>query len=127
LTNNPSNRFSKDNRLLIAADFGRVFQGATPSRDRLFTVLCRDNTTTTARLGLAISKKHCRRAAARNRIKRIVRESFRHSKDLLGGLDIVVMNQPGAATATNTELFDSLCGHWRRCSEAKARGSKPHG
>ena len=60
---------------------GRVFKQALRSRDPLFTVLCRCNNSDLARLGLAISKKHCRRAVGRNRIKRIVRESFRQHQD----------------------------------------------
>jgi ribonuclease P protein component len=127
LTTSTSNRFSKKNRLLNAADFGPVFKGATRSRDTLFTVLCRPNTLDSARLGLAISKKHCRRASARNRIKRIARESFRLHMPLLSGLDIVVINQPGATTASNAALFASLEGHWRRCSKAKRRGSITNG
>jgi ribonuclease P protein component len=127
LTSSSTNRFSKDNRLLNAADFGRVFKGATRSRDQLFTVLCRPNTSEAARLGLAISKKHCRRASARNRIKRIVRESFRHHQCELAGIDVVVMNQPAAAAASNAELFNSLNRHWQRCARAKSRGPKTHG
>jgi ribonuclease P protein component len=119
LTSTSGNRFTKDNRLLDAADFGRVFDAATRSRDKLFTVLCRENATDTARLGLAIAKKRCRRAAARNRIKRVVRESFRQQQELLSGLDIVVMNQPAAATADNAELFASLDRHWHRCSKVR--------
>ena len=127
LTSTSGNRFTKENRLLDAADFGRVFDGATRSRDKLFTVLCRHNATDNARLGLAIAKKRCRRATARNRIKRVVRESFRRQQDLLSGLDVVVMNQPAAATADNAELFASLDRHWQRCSKARTRGSNSNG
>ena len=127
LTSSSGNRFTKNNRLLDAADFGRVFDGATRSRDKLFTVLCRHNATDNARLGLAIAKKRCRRATARNRIKRVVRESFRRQQDLLSGLDIVVMNQPAAAAADNADLFASLDRHWQRCSKARTRGSNSNG
>jgi ribonuclease P protein component len=127
LTSTSRNRFTKDNRLLDAADFGRVFDAATRSRDTLFTVLCRRNETDTARLGLAISRKRCRRATARNRIKRVVRESFRRQQALLSGLDVVVMNQPAAANANNAELFASLDGHWQRCSRARTRGPHSNG
>jgi len=127
LTSSSSNRFRKDNRLLDAAAFGRVFDRAKRSRDNLFTVLCRQNDTATARLGLAISKKHCRRATGRNRIKRVIRESFRQQQDLLSGLDVVVMNNPAAATASNVELFVSLDQHWKRCCRAKAEGPKDNG
>ena len=56
--------------------------------------------------------------AARNRIKRIVRESFRQHQEQLVGLDVVVMNQPAAKTGSNGQLFDSLSAHWRRCEKA---------
>ena len=127
LTSRQGNRFTKDNRLLDAADFGRVFDGATRSRDKLFTVLCRQNATDAARLGLAIAKKRCRRATARNRIKRVGRESFRRQQALLSGLDVVVMNQPAAATADNAELFASLDWHWQRCSKLRTRGPHTNG
>jgi ribonuclease P protein component len=113
---NASFRFRRHNRLLTAAAFGRVFQEASRSRDRWFTVLSRANGEGYARLGLAISKKHCRKATARNTLKRIIRESFRQHQADIGGLDIVVINQPAAATASRRQLFDSLAAHWRRCS-----------
>lgn len=113
-------RLTKENRLADAASFDRVFKGARRSRDRWFTVLCRHNRIDRARLGLAISKKHCRGAAARNRLKRIVRESFRHHQESLSGLDIVVMNRPPAASAGNAELFSSLETHWQACAKKQA-------
>lgn len=114
-------RFRKENRLLNAAAFGRVFKKASRSRDKWFTVLCRENNEGQARLGLAISKKNCRQATARNRIKRIVRESFRQHQEQLAGIDVVVMNQPAAGAGTNRQLFDSLAGHWQRCEIAGRR------
>ncbi len=116
---NQSKRFGRSRRLLSAAAFGRVFRRAQRSRDHLFSVLYRENQQDQARLGLAISKKHCRKAAARNRIKRIVRESFRQHQAQLSGLDVVVMNQPNTEAANNRELFDSLAAHWRRCRGAE--------
>ena len=123
-------RLKKDNRLLNAVAFGRVFKKATRSRDKWFTVLCRENNKGIARLGLAISKKNCRQATGRNRIKRIVRESFRQHQADIAGLDVVVINQPGAAMATNRALFDSMAAHWRRCQKARgreARGNEENG
>ena len=96
-----------------------MFEKASRSRDKLFTVLARPNDKDIARLGLAISKKHCRRATARNRIKRIIRESFRAQQSLLNGVDIVVISQAGATTASNDAIRESLERHWRRCSKAR--------
>ena len=126
MTSSSSNRFTKNNRLLDAAAFGRVFKKASRSRDKLFTVLARGNEESIARLGLAISKKHCRRATARNRIKRVIRESFREQQALLSGIDVVVINQPAATTASNDEIRVSLDRHWQRCSKAKQE-RKPNG
>ena len=116
-------RLQKENRLLNAEAFGRVFKKATRSRDKWFTVLARKNDADIARLGLAISKKHCRQATGRNRIKRIVRESFRQHQAEISGLDVVVINQPAASTATNRQLFDSMAAHWQRCQGSRQSGS----
>ena len=117
-------RLQKENRLLNADAYGRVFKKATRSRDKWFTVLCRKNNLDIARLGLAISKKHCRQATGRNRIKRIVRESFRQHQAEISGLDVVVVNQLAAATATNRQLFDSMATHWRRCRAGRNGGDR---
>ncbi len=88
----------------------------------MFTVLYKQNGGHEARLGLAISSKHCRGAVGRNRLKRLVRESFRLHRADLKGLDLVVLNQPQAARASNKTLFDSLHQHWQRCRAAQAAG-----
>ena len=119
LERNAPYRFSKDSRLLEAASFARVFEKATRSRDKWFTVLCRPNDMAIARLGLAISKKQCKKATARNRLKRLIRESFRHHQEQLEGLDIVVMNKAAAADEKNDTLVKSLELHWQQCSEAR--------
>jgi len=91
----------------------------------MFTVLYRDNTLSEPRLGLAIGKKNCRLATNRNRLKRVIRESFRKQQDRLPGIDIVVLNQPAAARANNKVLSDSLENHWQRCcDEASERAGK---
>lgn len=85
----------------------------------MFTVLYRQNGRRQARLGLAISSKQCRGAVRRNRLKRLVRESFRMHQSELRGLDVVVMNRAPASRASNKALFDSLHRHWRKCSLAR--------
>ena len=105
--------FPRRFRLLAAADYDRVFQRAKRSGDRFFTVLYCRNGQDFPRLGLAIAKKRVRRAVMRNRIKRVIRESFRRAKKQLLGTDIVIMARDDAEQASNTELFSSLESHWR--------------
>ncbi|MGB5353487.1 MAG: ribonuclease P protein component [Woeseia sp.] len=116
--------FSRNERLPDKAAFSQVFANARRSRDRSFTVLFRKSQRANARLGMAIAKKNCRLAVARNRLKRIIRESFREHQATLGGLDIVVMNNKGAESMSNLELFRSLAAHWQRCQQAVQRGQE---
>jgi ribonuclease P protein component len=61
----------------------------------------------------------------RNRIKRVIRESFRMARVGLPGVDLVVMSRAGAREADNRRLRFSLEGHWRRiigkCGESSSR------
>ena len=94
--------------------FADVFAQPAKSSDRYFTVLARANGLAYPRLGLAISRKVDKSAVARNRIKRIVRESFRHHQSQFGGLDWVVMGRASLTQQENAILFASLQRHWQR-------------
>ncbi|MDP6414028.1 MAG: ribonuclease P protein component [Gammaproteobacteria bacterium] len=103
----------RSNRLTHAANFDHVFKHAQRSRDRFFTILYCHNDLGYPRLGLAIAKKRIRHAVARNRLKRIIRNSFRHAKNQLLGVDIVIMARDQSEPAVNRDLFASLEQHWR--------------
>jgi len=108
--------FGKHYRLLKASDYKYVFDNAIRSADAFFTVLARPNQCNHARLGLVISKKKARLAVARNRLKRITRESFRHTHDLYHA-DIIVLAGNRCLKASNQQLFQSLQQHWQRVNE----------
>lgn len=75
------------------------------------------------RLGLAISKKCAKRAVDRNRIKRIVRESFRlHRREGMPALDLVVLCRRDAIDAPNERLFASLSSHWKNLRDQTCVG-----
>ncbi len=101
-------------RLSQAEDFNRVFVKGNRTRDRNFTVLSRSNNLDFSRLGLAISKKCTSHAVQRNRIKRLIRESFRVHQSSLPALDIIVMCQPTVLKLNNRQILDSLEKHWQR-------------
>jgi len=107
-------KFSHHLRLLKPDDYRRVFNAALGSKDRFFMVFVRANGLQYGRLGLAISKKKTKRAVDRNRLKRLVRESFRTHQQLLAGLDLVVLNQRGAMLDDNSQYLSSLSRHWLR-------------
>ncbi len=107
-------RFGRAQRLLKRGEFSRVFSGQTKSIDGLFVVLGYSSGRASGRLGLAIAKKHLKRAVDRNRIRRLIRESFRHHLELLEGLDVVVLSRHRLDGANNRAVFASLDQHWHR-------------
>jgi ribonuclease P protein component len=109
-------KFSRQSRLLKPAQFKLVFQQPIRSSDNYFRILARVNEVQQHRLGMAVSKKACAKAVGRNRIKRVVRESFRNR--MLGSttgnpLDIVILPTVRAADQTNKTLDESLSAHWQ--------------
>lgn len=98
-----------------------MFESGQRSTDRLFTVLYRRSGLPHARIGMTAPARRVRTAVARNRVRRLIRESFRHAVDELAGLDVVVMVKEPAAAATNPQVFASLAAHWGRLGKAAAR------
>jgi len=100
--------FSKDLRLLTASDYQYVFNQASRSSDKFFTIIARENGLEKSRLGLAISKKAIKLAVQRNRIKRLVREYFRLNHNTPLPIDYVVMAKKGIDRKTNDTIKKSL-------------------
>ena len=109
-----SERFPRAARLLDPGAYRRVFERPVRSTDALFTVLARPGESSGARLGLAISKKQLKRAVERNRVKRLVRESFRRNRTRLTALDLVVLARRDTGHASSSQLRESLRLHWQR-------------
>ena len=108
-------RLRRAYRLNLKCDFTRVFKRSSRSADRFFIVLARESGAG-PRLGMAISMKATGGAVARNRIKRLVRESFRQHRVTLPAVDLVVMVRPGVAAEPTAKISQSLQVHWNRIS-----------
>lgn len=107
--------FSPEYRLLTAAQFKNVFDGAScKASGPAMLMLARHNGQPHARLGLVIAKKNVRRAVDRNKIKRIARESFRHYRADLDNLDIIVLARKGLGELDNAALHHLFTDMWRR-------------
>ena len=84
-------------------------------------VIARPNGLEHARLGLAVGVKAAGTAVNRNRIKRLVRESFRGRQRELPALDLVVNARPAASKAANAEIAASVDVLWNRIAQRCAR------
>jgi ribonuclease P protein component len=53
-------------------------------------------------------------AVNRNRVKRVVREAFRHIHQELPAVDLVVNARPAAGKASNADMTASVTALWNR-------------
>jgi ribonuclease P protein component len=78
-----------------------------------------DNGGRSARIGFAVAKKQISLAVGRNRVRRLARESFRKQRHTLQSVDIIILAQSAAGSASNSDLSASLEQHWQRLLREK--------
>ena len=64
-------------------------------------------------MGLVIAKKHIRLAVERNRLKRLIRESFRKHQQLLIEMDIVILARSGSDKLDNKDFVTLVEKLWQ--------------
>ena len=119
-----SNSFPRELRLLTPSQFSRIFDHPTKAVSDHFTFLAKHNDTNTPRLGLTIAKKKEKTAVGRNRIKRIIRESFRLNQHNLPNIDIVVLARDNIGDANNQQLHKQLNKLWKKIAQRSEQPSK---
>jgi len=113
-SNSPSFKLQKHSKLLDAKAYKFVFSKANKVGDAFFTILYRENKAQHhPRLGVIVAKKNSKKAVDRNRIKRLIRESFRLYPNL-PKYDIVVLSKRPTGTQTNQQLYTSLSKLWQK-------------
>lgn len=101
-------------RVPAGPTFAAVFKNGARCKDALLLVCAAPNTQAHARLGVNVARKVASKAVARNRIKRQLRETFRHYQDDVANLDVVVIAQAGAGVADNVALRNALREHLKK-------------
>ncbi len=95
------------------AEFREVRQRGKKFADAFFSLSVLANHENHPRLGLAIATRTFGSAVARNRIKRLTRESFRLNQHALPAVDVTVSARDAARRAGPMELRSSLEKHWK--------------
>jgi ribonuclease P protein component len=95
------------------AEFRDVKRRGKKFSDAFFSLSVLANHETHARLGLSIATRTFGTAVARNRIKRLARESFRLNQHSLPPVDVTVSARDAARAASPHELRLSLDEHWK--------------
>lgn len=113
--------FPPNTRLHHKKQFDAVYKRGLRVSDAYFWANACDNKTQSPRLGLAISAKNIGNAVNRNRVKRIIRESFRRRGTAMPSCDVVVSAKPAARHADNALLVASLEKLWSGIAQKCAR------
>lgn len=121
----PAYAFPKAGRLCTPTDYQRVFQGAQfKVSSNAILILALPNEQSRARLGLVLGKKNIRLAVQRNRLKRLIRASFRLRQHDIPPLDIVVLARRGLDQKGNSTIHAELNTLWnnllKRANTAQA-------
>jgi len=109
-----SNTFPRELRLVTPSQFSRVFDHPVKAVSDHITLLAKFNDLENPRLGLTIAKKKEKTAVGRNRIKRIIRDSFRLNQHNLPNIDIVVIARNQIGEADNKHLHKQLNKLWKK-------------
>jgi len=105
-------KFRRAMRMNRPGDFTRVFRQGKRFGGGGLTIISLPGSAGHPRLGLAIAKKHIKLASQRNRMKRLIRESFRHHQAALDSMDIVVLSRPDLGQRDVTNIRTALERHW---------------
>lgn len=104
-------------RLRRKRDFDAAYARGRRLSDGFFTMIATANDLGQPRLGLAVAVRAAGGAVGRNRLRRIIRESFRLEQRSLPAFDLVVSVRPAARAAAPAALRASLAALWRRAAE----------
>lgn len=107
-------QFRKSHRLLTKAEFQFVFDKAFKVNQKYLSVLAKPNQKPIARLGLIIGKRFAKSAVDRNKIKRILRESFRHHRHQLIGFDIIIIARQQCHLLDKATLREGIEKLWEK-------------
>ena len=116
--------FPRSVRLLSPGDFSQVFNNTEfKASNRYLLILATPNKNDVSRLGFVIAKKHVKHAVQRNRIKRIIRESFRLNQHKMANNDFVILARPGISDLENGEIREMIDGLWFKLRQSNGKRS----
>ena len=93
--------FPKSAKLRKSAEFRHIYDGQVRAGDDHLLVFASWNDLGETRCGLSVSKKHGN-AVRRGRLKRLMREAFRHVRhDLPVGLDLILIPRQNSRAAVD--------------------------
>jgi ribonuclease P protein component len=113
--------FPSSFRLKNGFQIQEALSGARKYRDHSLSVFIKPNSLEYPRLAMVIARKNVGSAVKRNRLKRLIRESFRLNQDKIKGNDIIIFGYRGIEILTNSELRQCLIKNWQKSVSYQAK------
>jgi ribonuclease P protein component len=101
-----------ERRLRRPVEFKRAYATGKRFTNEFFTANAQANDLAWPRLGMSIAARNLRRAVDRNRVRRLIRESFRMHQQDLPALDIVIGARSAVIAADRASLRSALDKLW---------------
>jgi len=113
--NKAGNLLARKSRIKTPGEFKLVYSSKQWGGSEFFTFNVLANASSEQsgpRLGVTVSKKVAKQAVRRNRIKRQIKEFYRHRSELLLDCDLIISAKPSCAKANDKERQKSLEQLW---------------
>ena len=105
----PGQQLGRRQRLLRAADFSEVFRRGARRAGRFLVMWILPVEGANIRVGVVASKRTFPRSVDRSRVKRMLREAFRKSRDRLKpGVDVVLVGRRASLNVTTPQVESDL-------------------
>ena len=99
----------KENRLKKKKDFEKLFKEGRSFREKLLVLKANKNNLGKSRFGFIVSKKVSKKAVARNKIRRQLREIVRKEiNNYQKGFDVAIIALPGIELKSFKEIDQTL-------------------
>ncbi len=104
-------------RVRRKADFDAAYARGQRFGNGFFAVTVYSHEQPGPRIGLAVSNRTSGGSVQRNRIRRVIRESFRLHQRELPSVDLIVSARARARGASGSEMHAALAALWKKVAE----------
>jgi len=109
-------------------NFDRVLSSSTVSEDKFFAIFYAPNKAPRSRVGVSTAKRIVNKATKRNKLKRLIKNSFSNDLKCEAGFDVVVrVKHQASRVADDKILLDSLTSHWQKIMKHATKTSTTNG